>query len=154
MASLVCFTDGSALRNGAPNAVASYAVVWPDHPDKNVAEKIPPPCTNNRGEFFGAIRAMEIAHEIDPTGKVPLTIYTDSMLLVNSMTKWMPGWKKSGWIKSDSKIVLNRDLLEQLDAGMAKRPIMMIHVKAHTKADTFEANNNRLADELARGVLL
>ena len=148
--SLVCFTDGSAINNGKPNAIASYSVVWPDFPDMNVAEVIPPPCTNNRGEFSGAIKAIELAKVMDPSGDKPLVIYTDSMLMINSLTKWIKGWKKNNWVKSDGKDVLNKDLLELIDQGMKDRNIQFIHVKAHTKDDSFEANNNRLADELAK----
>lgn len=154
MSSLVCFTDGSAIKNGSPNARASYSVVWPEHPHMNVAVSIPPPCTNNRGEFSGAIRALQQADELDPLKEHKLVIYTDSMLLVNSLTKWISKWIKNGWVKSDGSEVLNKDLLKLLVDGMEKRKVDFVHVKAHTKAMTFEAINNRLADRLAKDCLV
>ena len=45
-------------------------------------------------------------------------MYCDSQYVINSLTKWMPGWKKKGWKKSDGKPVLNRDLLEALDQAL------------------------------------
>jgi len=151
---LVCFTDGSALNNGSPKAKASYAVVWPDLPHMNFAQTIPAPCTNNRGEFSGAIKAMEQANILDPERIKTLLIYTDSMLMINSLTKWIGKWKRNGWVKSDGNEVLNRDLLETLDKGMQERKVEFVHVKAHTKDDTFEAINNRLADSLAKAVCI
>ncbi|MCB0887133.1 MAG: hypothetical protein KDB41_10200, partial [Propionibacteriaceae bacterium] len=37
----------------------------------------------------------------------PLTILCDSQYVINSLTKWLPGWKRKGWKKGDGKPVLN-----------------------------------------------
>lgn len=90
---LVAFTDGACSKNGRPGATAGYAVVWPNHPDhtlsKPLAASLGMPPTNNRAEYTGLLEALKIANQIDPTLTMPLYIYTDSMLLVNSINKWI-----------------------------------------------------------------
>ena len=156
--SIRCFTDGSAKNNGKPNCRASFSVVWPDNMEYNYAEEIfecngiKP--SNNRGEYSGAIKALELVDIIDPTRQQKLDIYTDSMLLVNTMTKWIFNWKKNNWNKCDGSCVLNKDLLEKLLTLIEQRKTSFIYTKAHTKDLTFEAIHNRLADTLAKKVIL
>jgi ribonuclease HI len=150
---IVCFTDGSAINNGKPNARGSYAVVWPDYPEYNVSACIPQPATNNRAEYSGVIAAFDQADLIDPTRTRPLHVHTDSQLLVYSLTKWLPGWKARGWIKSDNKPVLNKDLLLILDQKMKERKAEFRHVKAHTGLNSWEAIHNDHADKLAKAAL-
>ena len=45
---------------------------------------------------------------------------TDSQLMLNSMTKWLPGWKKKGWKTSAGQPVKNQDLLTALDAEVKR----------------------------------
>lgn len=146
---LICFTDGSAINNGKTYCKAAYAVIWPDYPDFNYGDKVLP-ATNNRAEYSGAICALKQANIIDPIYKLQLHIYTDSMLLINSMTKWLSGWKKNGFMTKNKTKVLNQDLLLELDKLVQKRRTHFHHVKAHTNASTWEAKYNDMADKLAR----
>ena len=75
-----------------------------------------------------------------------LRVYCDSQYVINSLTKWMPGWKKKGWKKSDGKPVLNRDLLEALDQALTGRDYEFIWVKGHAGHAL-----NEKADSLANG---
>lgn len=155
MSPLICFTDGACKGNGKSKSIAGYATVWPENQEYNFASLLPVGRvhTNNRAEALGIITAFEQASIIDSTFERPLYIYTDSMLLVNSINKWIPNWKKHNWIKSDGKSVLNQDLLKIIDGHMmSAREFKVIHVKAHTKSDTFEAKWNAVADELAQQI--
>ncbi|MFO5437773.1 MAG: ribonuclease H, partial [Dolichospermum sp.] len=69
--------------------------------------------TNNKMEMQAAIAALEFFQSSGQTQ--PITLFTDSEYLINSITKWMPGWKRKGWKKSDGNPVQNQDLLETLD---------------------------------------
>ena len=40
---------------------------------------------------------------------------TDSQLMLNSMTVWLPGWKRKGWKTAAGKPVKNQDLLMALE---------------------------------------
>lgn len=146
---LVVFTDGACSHNGARHARAGYATVWPYNRGLDTARRLEgPEQTNNRAEYSALIEAQRIADSLDLSGKKPLHVYTDSQLLIDSVTKWMPGWKKNGWKKSDRKPVLNQDLLKQIDANA--RPLVFQHVRAHTGKADWESTYNDEADRLAR----
>jgi ribonuclease HI len=82
------------------------------------------------------------------TAHVPdedLRILCDSQYVINSITKWMPGWKRKGWRKADGKPVLNVELLKELDRELAGRRYSFEWVKGHAGHHLNEA-----ADERAR----
>jgi ribonuclease HI len=145
---LICFTDGSYLK---ANSKGGFSVVWPYHEELDYAEKLVP-STNNRAEYSGVIHALKQADELDPTKTKTLIIYTDSMLIINSMTKWLPTWKRNNYKKSDGKPVLNQDLILLIDNYMKQRHIVFRHVMAHTNAKTWEAIYNDKADKMARNI--
>jgi ribonuclease HI len=151
MSSLVVFTDGACSANGKKNAKGSYSMVWPDYPEMDggwplEGEK----ATNNRAEMMGLIKSFEIADVIDPERKKHLEVYTDSMFMINCVTKWLANWKKNGFKKSDGSSVLNQDLLRLIDALRLKRVLVLNHVRAHTKNTDWKSLNNAKADALAR----
>ena len=151
---IVCFTDGSAINNGKPNAKASYAVIFPEYPEFNAASIIPGNIhTNNRGEYHAIIKAFEQANIIDPSHNQLLKIYTDSMLAINSLTLWMKAWKQNNWTKQGGDPVANQDLLCILDGFLESRKVNFVHVKAHTRDKTYEANFNRQVDIMAKNAL-
>lgn len=150
---LVVFTDGSAIGNGSKTARAGYAMVWPNHPHLTCGK--PLPCgahkTNNRAEFMACIDALEAADTVDPTRSQTLYVYTDSMLLINTVTKWRQNWKRNGWCKSSGEPILNRDLVERLDVLLtARRNVVWRHVEAHTNRTDWMSKWNAEADALAK----
>jgi ribonuclease HI len=149
---LVVFTDGACSNNGSSRARAGYGVVWPHNRALDVSKRLlGQEQTNNRAEFSALIEAQRIADTIDPSQERPLHVYTDSELLINSVTKWLPGWKRNGWRKSDRKPVLNQDLLREIDSN--PRPLVFNHVRAHTGRRDWESIHNEEADRLARDAL-
>ncbi|NET73034.1 MAG: ribonuclease HI [Sphaerospermopsis sp. SIO1G2] len=85
--------------------------------------------TNNKMEMQAAIAALEFFTNSRQTQ--PITLYTDSEYLINCVTKWIHGWKKRGWKKSDGKPVQNQDLLENLDQ-LNNKLIQWQHVRGHS----------------------
>lgn len=91
---------------------------------------------------------MAVLDLLRATSHVPqedLRILCDSQYVINSITKWMPGWKRKGWRKADGKPVLNVELLKELDRELAGRKYTFEWVKGHAGHDLNEA-----ADERAR----
>ncbi|GAA3704176.1 ribonuclease HI family protein [Zhihengliuella alba] len=130
--------DGSALGNPGPAGWAWYideanwrAGGWPHG-------------TNNMGELMAVLDLLNAT--ADRAGE-PLHILCDSQYVINSVTKWMKGWKRRGWKKADGKPVLNVDLLKQLDAALAGRTYTFEWVKGHAGHELNEA-----ADVRARAV--
>jgi ribonuclease HI len=78
-------------------------------------------------------------------------IVTDSQLMLNSMTTWLPGWKRKGWKTAAGKPVKNQDLLRALDEEIGRHASVRWHwVKGHETGDAHahKALNDR-ADRLA-----
>lgn len=134
---IIAAADGSALGNPGPAGWAWYI------DDDHWASGGWAHGTNNMGELKAVLDLFEATASC-PEAK--LRVYCDSQYVINSLTKWMPGWKKKGWKKSDGKPVLNRDLLEALDAALAGRDYEFIWVKGHAGHEL-----NEKADSLANG---
>jgi len=156
---LKIFIDGSALGNGKAGVRAGYAVVFPQHPALTVAEPLAvgpsgERPTNNRAEFAAFLHALKISQHIDGLPKL-VDVYTDSKLLQDSVTKWMPGWKARGWRKADGAAVLNRDIIEAIDKELQTLKSMgtkveMHHVLAHTGKKDELSQWNAVADRMAK----
>ena len=134
---IIAAADGSALGNPGPAGWAWYI------DDDHWASGGWAHGTNNMGELKAVLDLFE-ATASRPGAK--LRVYCDSQYVINSLTKWMPGWKKKGWKKSDGKPVLNRDLLEALDQALTGRDYEFIWVKGHAGHEL-----NEKADSLANG---
>ena len=130
--------DGSALGNPGPAGWAWYI------DDDNWAAGGWDHSTNNRGELTAVAELLDAtAHRADER----LVILCDSQYVINSVTKWMKGWKKKGWKKRDGKPVLNKDLMVRLDAAMEGRDVVFEWVRGHSGHHLNEA-----ADAKARAV--
>lgn len=125
--------DGSALGNPGPNGWAWYI------DDDNWAAGGSPHGTNNQGELRAVLELLQA------TAGIPekLMIECDSRYVIDSVTKWMPGWKRKGWRKSDGGPVLNRDLLEGIDEAIRGRDVEFSWVKGHAGHPLNEAADER-----------
>ena len=134
---IIAAADGSALGNPGPAGWAWYI------DDDHWASGGWAHGTNNMGELKAVLDLFEATASCL---EAKLRVYCDSQYVINSLTKWMPGWKKKGWKKSDGKPVLNRDLLEALDQALTGRDYEFIWVKGHAGHEL-----NEKADSLANG---
>ena len=83
--------------------------------------------TNNRMELMAAAEALEGLSE-----PCRAAIHSDSAYLVNAFNdRWIDGWQRRGWKKSDKKPVLNRDLWERLIAQNGRHEVQWVKVKGH-----------------------
>jgi ribonuclease HI len=125
--------DGSALGNPGPNGWAWYI------DDARWAAGGSPHGTNNQGELQAVLELLRATAGTDE----PLVILCDSKYVIDSITKWMPGWKRKGWRKGDGKPVLNRELMEALDEAMRGRNVRFEWVKGHAGHELNEAADER-----------
>jgi ribonuclease HI len=128
--------DGSALGNPGP---AGWA--WVVSPDAWAAGGFDR-ATNNIGELMALVRLLEDTAAAGFEDE-PLVVLADSQYVINSVTKWMPGWKRRGWKKADGKPVMNRELLERIDKAMKGRDVRFEWVKGHAGHDMNEAADLR-----------
>lgn len=124
MKKVIIHTDGGARGNPGPGGFGAILSFGPHRKELKGAFDH---TTNNRMELMAAITALELLNE-----ECEVTLHSDSRYLVDAMTKgWLTGWKKKGWIKSDKKPVLNRDLWERLDRALDGHDITWKWVKGH-----------------------
>ncbi|PZC87230.1 hypothetical protein B5X24_HaOG201466 [Helicoverpa armigera] len=137
------YTDGACSSNGRSGARAGYGVYWgPDHP-LNVSSPVSGGrATNNTGEIQAATRAMQQAYE---NGIPRVEINTDSKFLIDSATKWMPGWKQNGWKLASGEPVKNERDFRELDRAARNVEVKWRHVPSHQGV-----HGNEMADKLAK----
>ncbi|WP_460002377.1 ribonuclease H family protein [Microbacterium xylanilyticum] len=126
--------DGSALGNPGPCGWAWYI------DDANWAAGGSPHGTNNQGELQAV---LELLRATAAVAGEKLVIECDSRYVIDSVTKWMPGWKRKGWRKADGGPVLNRELLEGIDAELRGRDVSFSWVKGHAGHPLNEAADQR-----------
>ncbi|MFB2556851.1 ribonuclease H family protein [Herbiconiux liangxiaofengii] len=128
--------DGSALGNPGPAGWAWYI------DDDTWAAGGWPHGTNNMGELKAVLELFKATAHVDDD----LHILCDSQYVINTITKWMPGWKRKGWRKGDGKPVMNLDLIKEIDDAIRGRRYRFEWVKGHVGHVMNEA-----ADARARG---
>ena len=62
----------------------------------------------------------------------------------------MVAWKRNGWRKADGDPVLNLDLVQEISAKVAERPVVFHYERAHTGKKDWESRWNEVADNLAK----
>ena len=131
---IIAAADGSALGNPGPAGWSWYI------DDDTWAAGGWKKSTNNRGELMAVAELLaSTAHRADEE----LRILCDSQYVINSVTKWMPGWKRKGWKKRDGKPVLNVDILSIIDQLMQGRTVKFEWIKGHAGHEMNEAADVR-----------
>ena len=95
--------------------------------------------TNNRMELAAAIEGLRRLKE-----RCAVEVVTDSEYVKNGITRWINGWKRNHWRKSDKGPVNNQDLWMTLDELVNSHQTQWKWTKGHA----LDEDNNR-CDELA-----
>lgn len=134
---IIAAADGSALGNPGPAGWAWYVddSCWGAGGWKHA--------TNNQGELQAVLELFRATAHLDDD----LLVICDSQYVINSVTKWMRGWKAKGWRKADGKPVMNLDQLIEIDAAIVGRTYRFEWVKGHANHPLNEG-----ADARARAV--
>lgn len=131
----VVAVDGSALGNPGPAGWAWYV-------DENCwAAGGWPNSSNNRGELTALLELLKATASTNEE----LHVLADSQYVINSVTKWIAGWKANGWRKADKKPVVNVDLMQAIDKAITGRKVSFEWVRGHSGHPLNEA-----ADDKAR----
>ncbi len=136
---LIAAADGSALGNPGPAGWGWYI------DDDHWASGGWPHGTNNMGELTAVLDLLQQTAGADED----LLVYCDSTYAINSITRWMAGWKRKGWRKGDGKPVQNVEIMKALDLAMQGRRVRFEWVKGHAGHELNEA-----ADRLANAAAL
>lgn len=137
MKTVTVFTDGACSGNPGPGG---WAAILQYGGAEKVLSGGAANTTNNRMELLGVISALEALKE-----PCRVELYSDSKYVIDALQKrWVWGWKQRGWIKSDKKPALNRDLWERLLPLVEKHEMVYHWIKGHAETE----ENNR-CDQLA-----
>jgi ribonuclease HI len=133
------WTDGACSGNPGPGGWAAI-VIPPNGGEPVELSGGEPHTTNNRMEYTAALEGLRAL----PEGS-HACIVTDSRLMLDSMTKWIAGWKRRGWKTAGGDPVKNQDLVRALESEIGRHAAVRWHwVRGHAETEL----NNR-ADELA-----
>ena len=118
------FTDGACSGNPGPGGWGCILRYGNAEKELSGGEG---DTTNNRMELTAAIEGLKALKE-----KCEVTLYTDSQYVANGINKgWARSWQKNGWIKSDKKPALNRELWEELLSLIDRHDVTVVWVKGH-----------------------
>jgi len=96
------------------------------------------------------LRAVLEALSLLPPGAA-VEVLSDSRYVVDSLSRWIHGWRRNGWRTSSGGAVLNRDLIEEVDARGRALALRYTWVRGHHGHAVNEVVD-ALAQSAARGV--
>jgi ribonuclease HI len=118
------FTDGSCQGNPGPGGWGAVHVRKGELLEQRYGFE--PLTTNNRMELTAMIAGLEMASPAET-----VTIYSDSRLVVETLTSWARSWEARGWKRKEGE-VKNLDLVQQAYALAKERPLATITwIRAH-----------------------
>ncbi|MEP7110991.1 MAG: ribonuclease HI [Ferruginibacter sp.] len=134
METIILYTDGSSRGNPGRGGYGVILMSGKHLKEMSQGYRL---TTNNRMELSGVIAGLEAIKK----NELPVTVFTDSQYVVNSVEK---GWLNT-WIKTDFKGgKKNKDLWKRYHELAKKFTIKFVWVKGHAN----NQHNNR-CDELA-----
>ena len=138
------FSDGSALTNPGGPGGTGFVVVDRSRGalrfgGTRFTVDPPHPVTNNRMELRAVLEALEGL----PEGET-VEVVSDSRYVIDSLSKWIHGWRRKGWKTSTGTPVLNRDLIEAIDLRVSALRVAWRWVRGHDGHPV-----NELVDALA-----
>lgn len=139
---IIVFADGACSGNPGPGGWGAIVAT----PDGKVVELggRELQTTNNKMELTAVGKALR--HLENTEG--PVHVYTDSVYVINGITKWIWGWQKKGWKTAEGEDVANVEYWKRLSAILAKRgktwPVEWKFVRGHAGIP-----GNERCDEIA-----
>lgn len=124
----VIFCDGACSGNPGPGGWGAIVAAGDQVLELGGRDRA---TTNNKMELRGAIEALRAIGSV--TGEA--LVYTDSVYVINGITKWIFGWMRNGWKSSQGGEVQNQELWKELHAVVSARgkgnPIRWHYVRGH-----------------------
>lgn len=155
------FTDGSSTKYKNMR-YGGIGVYFPKYSDLNINKNfIGANVTNQRMELLACIYAILKYEEYIKQNKIiRLHIYSDSMYVINCITKWADKWIENSWKRNINGRLLdikNLDLIKELHTLSIKYQVTYTHVTSHQKEpkdlkEWYIWNGNKNADILAKKI--
>ena len=158
----VVFTDGSCINNGKKNSIGAIGIFFKENDNDNLGQIIENDnnkITNQTMELLAVIKAMQIIDnkiQNKIINEQIIYIYTDSIYVINTQTKWYQIWEKNNWLNTKQKPVENKELIQLLYTLKNKYIVIFKHVRSHQKEPNDKKSElyniwygNYMADSLA-----
>jgi len=123
MKQVTIYADGACSKNPGPGGWGTV-LIYEDKVKK--LSGFQEMTTNNIMELTAVIQGLKALKV-----KCRIEVFTDSKYIVDSVTKWLPGWKRNGWITSSKKQVKNLGLWQELTSLSELHDIRWNWVKGH-----------------------
>ena len=133
----IAYTDGACRGNPGPGGWGAR-ILYPDGAVRELCG-MAAATTNNRMELQAAIEALQLLHSC-----LQVALFTDSRYVIDGLTKWLPTWRRRGWVTTTNTPVKNRDLWMTLER-LSHPGVTWQHVRGHSG----DPNNERV-DTIAR----
>ena len=117
------FTDGACKGNPGPGGWGAILRSGGKERELSGGEK---PSTNNRMELMAAIESLKALKK-----PCRVQLWTDSNYVRDGITKWIHGWRRTGWRTADKKPVKNAELWQALLDACEPHRIEWHWVKGH-----------------------
>lgn len=140
--------DGSVFNNGTDGATGGcgYYVLVDGVLSMLGGAAIPPKCTNNIAELTALLSSLRVVHRRWPEVS-SLKLISDSEYVVNGFNRYLAGWVRSQWTKSDGQPVSNQELWRAILVAKRRVPetTTAVWVRGHNGHFT-----NEVVDAIAR----
>ncbi|HET7752747.1 MAG TPA: ribonuclease H [Anaeromyxobacteraceae bacterium] len=147
----IAFVDGSSLSNPGGPGGTGFVVLDRVRP----ALRFGGTRWERDGEFAVTNNRMELRAVLDALDGLPageaVDVVSDSRYVVDALSKWIHGWRRKGWKTAAGEPVLNRDLIERIDAVARPLTIRWQWVRGHDGHAVNEVVDG-LAQAAARGI--
>jgi ribonuclease HI len=108
--------------------------------------------TNNQMELMGPIEALKYLQKTCVRQDLTQTIeiFSDSKYVILGITEWIFNWQKNNWRNAAKKLVLNRELWEELSTLAYDLKPKWTYVKGHD-GDKYNERADEIATSFAEG---
>jgi ribonuclease HI len=147
----IAFVDGSSLSNPGGPGGTGFVVLDRARPalrfggtrwERDGTYAV----TNNRMELRAVLDALD-----GLAAGETVEMVSDSRYVIDALSKWIHGWRRKGWKTAAGEPVLNRDLIEEIDAVAQPLTINWSWVRGHDGHAVNEVVDG-LAQAAARGI--
>ncbi|HEY8518249.1 MAG TPA: ribonuclease HI [Candidatus Binatia bacterium] len=124
MKRVVLYADGSCHGNPGPGGWAAI-LEYNGHVREMSGAELR--TTNNQMELRAVIEGLSALTE-----PCEVEVWSDSRYVIDGVSKWLPNWKRRGWVTADKKQVKNVELWRALDAAASRHKTSWHWVQGHS----------------------